>query len=122
MSPALAGQRSRNIPRDRLAVALRRLRWPVLVAWLLLIVLLHPLAASLANVTNDSVSAYLPSAAPSTRVALIQQGGTGGADQPQTDQVVVVLARPHGLTAGDLALAAVARAAVGALTGHVSGC
>jgi putative drug exporter of the RND superfamily len=121
MPPSMTSQRSRNIPRDRLAVALRRLRWPVLVAWLLLIVLLHPLAASLSKVTNDSVSAYLPSAAPSTRVALIQQGGTGGAGQPQTDQAVVVLASAHGLTAGDLARAGAARAAVGALTGHVSG-
>jgi putative drug exporter of the RND superfamily len=121
MSPALAGQRSRSVPRDRLAVALRWLRWPVLVAWLLLIVLLHPLAGSLAKVTNDSASAYLPSSAPSTRVVAIQQAAAGGAGQPESDQAVVVLARAHGLTAGDLAVAAAARAAVGGLAGRVSG-
>ncbi|HEY1919137.1 MAG TPA: MMPL family transporter [Streptosporangiaceae bacterium] len=121
MSPSVISAPARTVPRDRLAVALRRLRWPVLVAWLVAIVLLHPLAASLSKVTNDSASAYLPSAAPSTRVVLIQQAAAGGPDRPQSDQAVVVLARSHGLTAGDLAVAAAVRAAVGGLAGHVSG-
>jgi uncharacterized membrane protein YdfJ with MMPL/SSD domain len=95
-------RRGRNprTPDDPFATALRRLRWPVMIAWLIAIVLLSGLSSSLSKVTNDTASAYLPSSAPSTKVALLQQAAaqaaahTGG--QPETNQAIVVVARDGG--------------------------
>ena len=56
---------------DRFAAVLRRLRWPLVIAWLLAVVLLHGLSGSLSQVTDDGASAYLPSSAPSTQVAVL---------------------------------------------------
>ncbi|HEU5418494.1 MAG TPA: MMPL family transporter [Streptosporangiaceae bacterium] len=101
---------------DRLATALRRLRWPVVIAWILLVVALRGPASSLSAVTNNGASAYLPSSAPSTRVAELQQDASASTDE---DQAVVVFARSRGLTAADLAAAASARSAVARLGGPV---
>jgi uncharacterized membrane protein YdfJ with MMPL/SSD domain len=65
---------------------LRRLCWPVVLAWILAIVLLHGLSSSLPNVIIDGASAYLPGSAASTKVALLQQAadrGPGPAGHPQ---------------------------------------
>lgn len=104
----------------RFATTLRWLRWPVVIGWLLAIVLLHGLAGSLTNVTNDSASAYLPSSAQSTQVALLQEAGHG-AGQIETDAAIVVFARDGGLTAADRAVIAAARTAVSGLAGQVAG-
>ena len=111
---------------DRLAVWLRRLRWPVMIAWVIAIVLLSPLASGLSKVTNDTASAYLPASAPSTRVAELQEAAAHGPGQPETDTVVVLFTRESGLssadlTGADLATARSARAAVAGLAGHVRG-
>ena len=111
---------------DRLAVWLRRLRWPVMIAWVIAIVLLSPLASGLSKVTNDTASAYLPASAPSTRVAELQEAAAHGPGQPETDTVVVLFTRDSGLssadlTGADLATARSARAAVAGLAGHVRG-
>jgi RND superfamily putative drug exporter len=98
------------LPGDRLAVWLRRLRWPVVLAWLIAIVALNHVAGSLSSVTNNTAEAYLPSSAPSTRVVELQQAAQHG--HPDVDPAVVVFARDRGLTPGDLAAAASARAAV----------
>ena len=58
---------------DRLATWLRRLRWPMVIVWVIAIVLLEPLASGLSKVTDDTASAYLPASAASTRVAELQQ-------------------------------------------------
>jgi putative drug exporter of the RND superfamily len=118
-------RRSRPAPDDRLARWLRRLRWPVVIAWLLAIVALSPIAGSLSSVTNNTAEAYLPSSAPSTRVVELQQGeegmegdgevGGGRDGRPDVDPAVVVFARDSRLTAADLAAAASARAAVARL-------
>jgi RND superfamily putative drug exporter len=100
-------------------VWLRRLRWPVVIAWLVAGVLLYPLAHSLANVTNNSASANVPASAPSTRVLLLQQAAQRG--QPGSDQATVVFASGKGLTAADLAAVASARAAVDRLADKVAG-
>jgi putative drug exporter of the RND superfamily len=121
-APAVTG---RPDPGDRLATWLRRLRWPVVIAWVLAIVALNPIAGSLSSVTNDTASAYLPSSAPSTRVVDLQQseegrgGGRGG--HPGVDPAIVVFARGNGLTATDLAAVVSARAAVAGLAGKVTG-
>ena len=103
---------------DRLARWLRRLRWPVVIVWVIAVVLLAPLASGLSKVTNDTAAAYLPGSAPSTRVAELQQGAPG---QPETDPAVVLFTRGSGLTAADLATASSARAAVAGLAGRVRG-
>ncbi len=107
---------------DRLARAMRWLRWPVVGLWLIVIVLIHPLASTLSQVTNDSAAANLPSSATSTKVIQLQQGGTGpNQNRPQSDQVVVVFANRHGLTAADAIAIVRAHAAVGAMTGQTAG-
>ena len=88
---------------DRLATWLRRLRWPMVIAWVIAIVLLEPLASGLSKVTDDTASAYLPASAASTRVAELQQAAQHGPGQPETDTAVVLFTRGSGLTAADLA-------------------
>jgi putative drug exporter of the RND superfamily len=106
-------------PRDRLAIALRWSRWPVLVVWLVASVALHPLANSLAGRANNTAAAQLPPSAPSTRVLILQQAAERG--QPNVDAATVVFARDSRLTPADLAAVVSARAAVVRLAGHVTG-
>jgi putative drug exporter of the RND superfamily len=112
-----ARQHRRPASTDRLARWLRRLRWPVVIVWVLVVVLLYPVAHSLSSVENGTAQANLPPSAPSTRVVELQQAP----GQPDIDQATVVFARPGGLTAADLAAVASARAAVTLLAGHVQG-
>lgn len=94
----------------RLARTLRRLRWPVLIVWVLVLVVLYPLARGLSGVTNGTAAANLPASAPSTRVVQLEQAP----GQPDVDTATVVFARGGGLTAA-------ARSAVAGLAGHVAG-
>jgi RND superfamily putative drug exporter len=107
----------RPAPADRLASTLRWLRWPVVIAWVLVLVVLYPLAGSLSSVTNGTAAANLPASAPSTRVVQLQQ--TPG--RPGVDPATVVFARGADLTDADLSAVASARAAVARLTGHTQG-
>ncbi len=114
--------RKPGTPGDRFAAALRWLRWPVMIAWILAIVLLHGLSSSLSKATTNGASAYLPAAAASTKVALLQQAAEHTAGQPQTNAAIVVFATGTGrLTPADQAVIVSARAAVAGLAGHVSG-
>ncbi len=108
---------------SRFARTLRRLRWPVVIAWLIAVVFLFPLASSLSKVTNNTNAANLPASAPSTRVIALQlqQASRQGPGQPQTDTAFVVFARSKGLTAADMTAITSARAAVGRLARQVSG-
>jgi putative drug exporter of the RND superfamily len=109
-------------PGDRFATWLRRLRWPVVAAWIVAIVLLHGPSSSLSKATNDGASAYLPASAASTQVALLQQAAQHAPGQPQTNAAIVVFATRHGtLTPADHAVIAAARTEVAGLAGHVSG-
>jgi RND superfamily putative drug exporter len=101
----------------RLAPTLRRLRWPVLIAWVLVLVASYPLARGLSGVTNGTAAANLPASAPSTRVVQLEQAP----GQPDVDAATVVFARGGGLTAADLTAVAAARGAVAGLAGHVQG-
>jgi len=128
MTPAHARPRGRapRTPDDRFATWLRRLRWPAVVVWLLAIVLLHGLAGTLSNATNDTAAAYLPSSAASTRVALLQEAAAQAAahtgSELAANAAVVVFARDNGaLTPADQAVIAAARAEVAGLAGHVAG-
>jgi uncharacterized membrane protein YdfJ with MMPL/SSD domain len=101
---------------------LRRLRWPVVLAWILALVLLHGLSSSLPNVTIDGASAYRPGSAASTKVALLQQAADRLAGQPQTNTAIVAFAVSHGsLTPTGHAAVVAAREAVAGLVGHVTG-
>jgi RND superfamily putative drug exporter len=113
-------------PGDRFATTLRRLRWPVVVAWILAVVLLHGLSGSLSKATNDGASAYLPTSSASTKVVLLQQEAAQAAahsgGQPETNAAIVVFARGDGrLTPADQAAVAAARAAVAGRSAHVDG-
>ena len=105
----------------RLGRILRRLRWPVLILWVLAIVVLDPLAGGLSKVTNDTAAAYLPPSAQSTRVAEMQEAAQNAPGKPETDSLAVIFVRPSGLTSADLAAVASARAAVERLVGQVGG-
>ena len=100
----------------RFGTALRRLRWPVVIAWVIIVVALYGTASTLSARTNNNASAYLPSSAPSTRVVLLQQNAAHGT---VVDQATVVFARAPGLTAADLAAVTSARAAVARLGGRI---
>ncbi len=115
MSADRGGRRGgRNDGGDRLALWLRRLRWPVLLGWVVLVLLLSHFSSGLTNALDNGVQAFLPSGAASTRVTEIQQAAAGGAT---VDQATVVLVRPGGapLSAAGLAAAEAARAAVARL-------
>jgi putative drug exporter of the RND superfamily len=112
-------------PDDQFATWLRRLRWPVVIVWILAIVLLQGLSSSLAKATNDGISAYLPASAASTKVVLLEQAAARAAShasgQPQSNTAIAVFASSSPLTAADLAAIGSARDAVAGLTGHVTG-
>jgi RND superfamily putative drug exporter len=115
-------RRAPRTPGDRLATALRRLRWPVVIVWLLAIVALNGLSSSLSQATDDGASAYLPASAASTKVVLLQQAAARTGERPETDAAIVVFARDNGgLTQADQATIASAREAIAGLVGHVAG-
>jgi putative drug exporter of the RND superfamily len=120
-----APRRGARTPDDRFATWLRRLRWPVVIIWILAVVLLSGLSSSLSKATNDGASAYLPASAASTKVSLLQQAATRAAShtsgQPEVDTAIAVFASSGPLTAADQAAIGSARAAVAGLAGHVAG-
>jgi RND superfamily putative drug exporter len=120
--PAVTRRQQRRLASsDPLARALRWLRWPVVVIWLLAIVALDPLAGSLSNVTNNSAAAYLASSAGSTKVFELEQAAQRGPGKPDADSVIVVFARNGALTAADRGAIASARARVAGLVKTVDG-
>jgi RND superfamily putative drug exporter len=123
-----SGKQARPGPRtpdDRLATALRRLRWPVVIAWLLAVVALSPLSSTLSSATSDTASAYLPASAASTKVALLQEAAAQAAAHAggrlETSQATVIFASDTELTASDAAAIRSARTAVAGLIGRVPG-
>lgn len=108
-------------PADRLPARLRRLRWPTLVAWALLLAVLSPVASKLSTVTNDTAAAYLPAAAQSTMVAALETTALREAGQPESDQAVAVFARTTPLTAADQRAIAAADQAVARLVRTTTG-
>ena len=87
-------ERKRPVPGRGLA---RALHWPLLVAWQLAAVAQYPVTHSLGSVANNTAAANLPSAAPSTRVPVLEQAADRG--QPETDAATVLAAgvgRPRG--------------------------
>jgi len=118
---ARKARRGPRTPDDRLATVLRRLRWPVVIAWVIAVVALNPLSSSLSSATNDTAAAYLPASAASTKVAELQEAAGHAGSQPGGDQAIVIFARDGGLTAADTEAVNSARDAVSGLVGHGSG-
>lgn len=93
----------------------RRTRWLVVAVWVLAAAALAPLSGGLSAVEQNSQSSFVPTGAPSTKVAQIQAGFPALNNLPAE----VVLYRPGGLTTPDRAFAAQLRVAVAAL--HLPG-
>src|ERR1700761_2444542 len=103
-NPGRARRRAPRTPGDRLATALRRLRWPVVIAWIIAIVALNGLSGRLSKATNDGASPYLPPSAAPPKGPLLQQAAAHAAGHPETDAAIVVFARGNGrLTPADQA-------------------
>lgn len=89
----------------------RRTKWAVVVLGLVVVALVGPLAGKLSRYEDNSPASFLPSGAPSTKVASFLAAHSASAPVP----AVVVFARSSGLTSTDRAEVAAARAAVAAL-------
>ena len=119
-SSTLAGPGPAPALRSRWGRILRWLAWPTVALWVLAIVVLHPLAGSLYVITDHTAAANLPAAAPSTRVAVLQEAAQPTSDaggQRTTDTVAVLFVRAGGLISTDLPVVAGARTAVAGLAG-----
>ncbi|WP_018655897.1 MMPL family transporter [Actinomadura flavalba] len=95
------------------AVFGRRGKWVVLALWIVLVVVLGPLAGRLGDVKEDGAAAWLPGGAESTRVIELQ-------DSFRTDDTapaIVVYAREGGLSPADHAKVRADAAAFAALPG-----
>ncbi len=115
-----AGPRPAPALRSRLGRTLRWLAWPTVLLWVLALLVLHPLAASLYEITDHTAAANLPAAAPSTQVAVLQEAArpaSADGGKQTTDALAVVFVRTGGLTRTDLPVMAGARAAVAGLAG-----
>ncbi|MDT0277112.1 MMPL family transporter [Blastococcus goldschmidtiae] len=102
-------------------VSHRRLKWVILVLWLVLAAASGPLAGALTDEQDNEVSSWLPGDAEST-LALERQTELGS--DPDVIPAVVVYERTEGLTAADLAAVEEDAAAFGrldALAGDISG-
>lgn len=76
--------------------------WLVLGLWVVLLAVVAPFAAKLADVQQDKAVDYLPTSADSTQVAKIQDRLPGG----ESTELVLVYHRDGGLTAADRGTAA----------------
>src|SRR5512138_2579811 len=77
----------------------RRMKWVVLLFWLVLVAVAFPLAGKLMGAEKNAASSWLPGSAESTKV-LDQQAAFLS---PNTLPAVVIYERPSGLTAADSA-------------------
>ena len=80
----------------------RRTKWLVLVFWLVLVVVLGPLAGKLTGAEKNDASSWLPPRAESTQVLNLRSEAVS----PNVYPGVVVYDRPSGVTAADKAKAA----------------
>jgi RND superfamily putative drug exporter len=99
----------------------RRTKWLVLVFWLVLVVVLGPLAGKLTGAEKNDASSWLPPRAESTQVLNLRSEAVS----PNVYPAVVVYYRPSGVTAADKAKAVTDAAKFatvpGVLRGQVTG-
>ncbi len=75
----------------------RRLKWVIIVFWLVVVALASGLAGKLADVEKNEAKSWLPGSAESTQVLSLQAGFAS----PNTIPAVIVYERPAGLTESD---------------------
>ncbi|MDX6354504.1 MAG: putative drug exporter of the superfamily, partial [Streptomyces sp.] len=91
----------------------RRSKWVVLALWLVVLVVVSPLAQKLTDAQKNDSASWLPGNAESTQVLNLQKSFV-----PETAPAVVVYTRPGGLTPADLTKIDQDTAAVRAMTAH----
>src|ERR1700749_1526297 len=95
----------------------RRPKWLVVVFWLVLLVVLGPLAGKLTGAEKNDASSWLPPRAESTQVLNLRSQAVA----PNVYPGVVVYSRPSGVTAADKAKAAADAAKFAAVPGVLHG-
>ncbi|MFF7195347.1 MMPL family transporter [Streptomyces sp. NPDC008079] len=91
----------------------RRSKWVVLGLWIVVLVVVSPLAQKLTDAQKNDSASWLPSKAESTRVLELQKQFV-----PESAPAVVVYSRPGGLTDADVAKVGADAASVKSLTAH----
>lgn len=91
----------------------RRSKWVVLALWIVLLVVVAPLARKLMDAEQNDASSWLPGSAESTRVLNLQKDFL-----PDTAPAVVIYARPGGLTAADRTRIRADAGRIRAMTAH----
>jgi putative drug exporter of the RND superfamily len=99
------------------ASAGRRVKWLVLVGWLIIVAVAGPLSGKLMGAEKNDASAWLPAKAESTQVLNLRSQAVS----PNVYPAVVVYDRPSGVTAADKAKAAADAARFGGVTGVIRG-
>jgi RND superfamily putative drug exporter len=99
------------------ASAGRRVKWLVLVGWLIIVAVAGPLSGKLMGAEKNDASAWLPPKAESTQVLNLRSQVVS----PNVYPAVVVYYRPSGVTAADKAKAAADAVRFGGVTGAVHG-
>lgn len=91
----------------------RRSKWAVLAVWVIVLLVVSPLARKLTDSEKNDAVAWLPAQAESTKVLDLQKKFL-----PETAPAVVVYTRPGGLTGTDLTKIDRDAAALRAMTAH----
>ena len=99
------------------ASAGRRVKWVVLVGWLIIVAVAGPLSGKLMGAEKNDASAWLPAKAESTQVLNLRSHVVS----PNVYPAVVVYDRPSGVTAADKAKATADAARFGGVAGVVHG-
>ena len=99
------------------ASAGRRVKWVVLVGWLIIVAVAGPLSGKLMGAEKNDASAWLPAKAESTQVLNLRSQVVS----PNVYPAVVVYDRPSGVTAADKAKATADAARFGGVAGVVHG-
>src|SRR5215469_8667727 len=99
------------------APADRRIKWLVLVFWLVLVALAGPLTSKLTGAEKNDSSAWLPPKAESTQVLNLRSQFVS----PNVYPAVVVYDRPSGITAADKAKATADAAKFVSVSGVIHG-
>ncbi|HEY5832937.1 MMPL family transporter [Streptomyces sp.] len=91
----------------------RRAKWVVLALWVVVLVVVSPLAQKLTDAEKNDAASWLPGKAESTQVLSLQKDFA-----PESAPAVVVYTRPGGLTPADLAKIRGDVATVRSMTAH----
>ncbi|HTX44928.1 MAG TPA: MMPL family transporter [Solirubrobacteraceae bacterium] len=94
--------RSVNDAYEALARFVVRLRWPIVVFWVLVVIVTSAAFPSLTSEVNDNNSAFLRQSAPSTRAANLATPLLGGGASGNVSSITIIAVRQGPLTAADL--------------------